>query len=117
MTSNRAVHRTLYAGLASLALACGRGGVDVTLENRGAARLDSVAVVTTGHRYTLGELPAGGSRTVRVEADGDSHVEVEHGRGARRRLVVDTYFGPGARGTVRAELTADTVLSVTSQVR
>jgi hypothetical protein len=78
--------------------------------------LDSVVVVTTGHRYELGHVPAGGRRTVRVQVTDESHIELVHGRGERRHLVVETYFGPGYRGTVHARVRVDTVLAVESAV-
>jgi hypothetical protein len=44
----------------------------------------------------------------------ESHIELVHGRGERRHLVVETYFGPGYRGTVHARVRVDTVLAVES---
>lgn len=107
------------AGLAALALlgaGCGRGGVELTLRNRSATPLDAVVVYTSGHRYEVGALPPGGARVLRVEAEGESHVEVEHGAPRPRRLRIDTYFERGYRGSIAADLTPDTVLSVVSRV-
>ena len=98
-------------------LGCGTSGIDFTLRNRDAARLESVIVHTTGFTYPLGDVPAGASRTVRVQSTGESHIEVEHGARPRLRLVVETYFERGYSGTVTAEVRRDTVVRVESHVR
>lgn len=103
--------------LGAALLGCGTSGVEFTLQNVSATPLDSVVVYTTGHTYLLGNVPAGTSRTIQVEAVSDSHIEVEHGTGTRSRLVVDTYFGKGYSGTVTAAVQPDSVVRVESHVR
>jgi hypothetical protein len=103
--------------LVAVFLGCGTSGIEFTLRNLDAARLDSVVVRTTGFSYPLGDLPAGVSRTVRVQSTGESHIEVEHGAKPRLRLVVDTYFERGYSGTVTADVRRDTVVRLESHVR
>ena len=118
MALNRSLIRRLPVPLLVPALlGCGTSGVEFTLRNVGAAPLASVVVHTTGFTYPLGDVPTGDTRTVRVEARGESHIELEHGAGQRTRLVVDTYFERGYTGTVIAEVRPDSVVRVESQVR
>jgi hypothetical protein len=88
-----------------------------TLENVGPGRLDSVVVVTTGHRYAIGDLAPGERRSVQVTASGESHFEVEYGHGARHRLNVGGYFESGYVGSYFARVRPDTVLVTRDSVR
>ena len=111
------IRRCSVALLLPALLGCGTSGVEFTLRNVDAAPLDSVVVHTTGYTYALGDVPAGASRTLRVQATGESHIEIAHGAEPRPRLVVDTYFERGYAGTVTAEVRRDSVVRVESHVR
>jgi hypothetical protein len=105
---------TLFVAL--VGVACSRPGIELTLTNVGDVTLDSVVVHTTGFTYPIGALSPSASRTLLVNATGESHVEVEHGpASARRRLVLDVYFERNYRGSIDARLRSDTVLSVTHE--
>ena len=52
-------------------------GVDVAVANVGAVPLTDVRVRVTGNEYELGTLLPGTRRKVRVEAKGDSRVELD----------------------------------------
>jgi hypothetical protein len=95
----------------------GRDSVALTLENVGQTRLDSVVVFTTGRSYPIGTLLAGTSRRLMIGANGESHIEIEHGAQSRRRLVVGTYFESGYRGKINVRLTPDSVVAVIDSIR
>ena len=105
--------------MAAVLVACGpaRPGVlRFSLENADSVLLDSVVVLTTGHRYSLGTVPPGERRSVAVSADGESHFEVEHGRGVRRRLHAGGYFERGYVGSYLARVRRDSVLAIVDSV-
>ena len=87
-----------------------------TLENAGPGVLDSVVVITTGHRYPLGSIAPGEHRSVQVTASGESHFEVEYGLGHRHRLNVGGYFEPGYLGSYYARVRPDSVLATRDSI-
>jgi hypothetical protein len=106
--------------LAVVLTACGPArpeALHFTVENADSLPLDSVVVVTTGHRYVLGTIAPGGRRSVAVTADGESHFEVEHGHGVRRRLHAGGYFERGYVGSYLARVRRDSVLATVDSVR
>ena len=94
----------------------GRDSITLTLQNVGQASLDSVVVFTTGRQYPVGRLAGGASTRLRIGADGESHIEVEHGAELRRRLRVGTYFESRLRGTIDVRLTADSVVAIADSI-
>lgn len=52
-----------------------------------------------------------------IGATGESHIELEHGNGARRRLRVGTYFESGYGGKIDVKLTADSVVAIVDSIR
>jgi hypothetical protein len=107
------------AGLLALLATAGcrsRDSITLTLENVGEAPLDSVVVFTTGRQYPVGRLPGGGSIRLRIGADGESHIEVEHGTDARRRLRVGTYFEGGYGGKIDVRLTVDSIVAIADSI-
>jgi hypothetical protein len=69
-----------------------------------------VIVVTTGYRYSIGTLAPGEQRSVAVEAEGESHFEIEYGRAERRRLNLGGYFERGYAGTYFVRVRNDSVV-------
>jgi hypothetical protein len=106
--------RALRTGLLLLAFCAGCGGrpnhLRLIVENGGTAPLDSVVVLTTGYRYPIGALAPGEQRIVAVEAEGESHFEIEYGRAERRRLNLGGYFERGYVGTYFARVRHDSVV-------
>ena len=90
------------------------GGVEFTLENAGAEGLSGVIVEVTGRSYKLGDLPHGGSKTVELNATGDSHIELQFSNG--RRLTIDCYFGPGAGGRLKAKVMSQAVVAIDDEI-
>jgi hypothetical protein len=80
--------------------------------------LDSVVVFVTANSYQLGTIQPGDSAIVNVFPRDDSHVEIEATsvKNGRKRLVVDTYFGTGYSGFVRATINADSILNVQQSI-
>lgn len=99
------------------ALSCrGRDSITLTLENVGPVSLDSVVVYTTGRAYPVGTLAGGRSRRIRIGANGESHIEIEHGTRSRRRLRVGTYFEAGFGGKINVRLTADSIVAIADSI-
>jgi hypothetical protein len=99
--------------MTALAVGCrGRDSVVLRLENVGLTPLDSLVIFTTGRVYQAGRLAPGESKYVMIGADGESHIEVEHGRGERHRLSVGTYFEDGYGGSITVRVGADSVVAI-----
>jgi hypothetical protein len=91
--------------------------ITLTLENVGRIPLDSVIVFTTGRSYPIGSIPAGASSDLLIGANGESHIEIEHGSHPRHRVRVSTYFEGGYSGKINVRLTADSVVAVVDSIR
>lgn len=94
---------------------CGSGSTDLSVENKGQTSMDSVTVWVTGNRYVLGEIPPGKVRVQEIKVKGESHIEISHS--GNRRLVLDVYLEPGYGGSIHAEVTPDSVLSVVQETK
>jgi hypothetical protein len=110
------------AGAALLLLAgagyyLSRLGVRVTVTNKGPAALAAVRVHVTGRSYDLGDIPPGGSRTVRVMPAGESHVEIEYldAQGRPVRLNAGGYVEPGYRGELEIDVRGGVIEGVRGQ--
>src|ERR1022692_2161845 len=77
-------------------------GVRVTIINSGPDALSDVVIHVTGNTHRIGNLAVGESRTVRVEPDTSSHVELtfKDALGQHHRLNAGGYFDPGDRGRI-----------------
>jgi hypothetical protein len=51
-------------------------GVEFALNNAGSEALRAVIVEVTGRSYNLGDMPPGSSKTVKLNATGDSHIDL-----------------------------------------
>src|SRR5262245_29457254 len=78
-------------------------GVRVTVANEGTTLMRDVVVHVTGRSYSVGDLPPGSSKSVRVLPSSESHVEIEFTdeQDQRVRLASGPFFEPGYRGEVR----------------
>ena len=95
-------------------------GVRVTLTNLGPQPLTEVVVHVTGNSYRLETLSVGESRTVSVQARGESHIVIEFTchSGERIRLNAGGYFeGSGYEGTVEIDLEACKIVRNDHQIR
>jgi hypothetical protein len=90
--------------------------IGLVVENVGRTPPDSVTIFTTVRSYPIGTIPAGTTRELLIGANGESHIELEHGRAGRHRLIVGTYFESGYRGSIRVRVTADSVLAVLDSI-
>jgi hypothetical protein len=59
-------------------------------------------------------MPPGSSKTVKLNALGDSHIALEFSNG--RRLTIDCYFQPTHVGSIRAKVTSQAVIAVEDEV-
>jgi hypothetical protein len=64
----------------------------------------------------VGGLAGGSSTRLRIGADGEAHIEVEHGAGMRRRLRVGTHFESGYGGKLDVRLTADSIVAIADSI-
>ena len=89
-------------------------GLDVAVVNEGASPMRGVVVHVTGKVYPLGDIPAGGKRSVRVEPVGTSNIEMEFRDAGDRqvRLNVNGNFGPGSRGSITVHLKDGAIVKV-----
>ena len=119
--------KKILSGIAATAIVLGLGagilhvrhGVKVRIHNAGSEPLHGVVVHVTGNSYPLGDIAAGAVVSTRVEAKGESHVEIEFRsvKGAPKRLIVDCYFEGGPyRGTVSVDLDSEKILKVSDSI-
>jgi hypothetical protein len=75
-------------------------GIQVTVANGGGLPLRDLVVRVTGRSYSVGDVPPGESRSVRVNPTSESHAEIEFTdeQGRRVRLAAGAYFEPAYRG-------------------
>ena len=90
-------------------------GVEFTLDNAGSEALHAVTVEVTGRSYRLGDMPPGSSKTVKLNALGDSHIELRFSDG--HRLIIDCYFQPDHSGSIKAKVTSRAVIAVENEVK
>jgi hypothetical protein len=87
-------------------------GAKVILQNGGLTPLNSVVVRVTGNSYSIGVLPALGSRSVKTYPTGESHIVIEYigASGEKKELTVECYFEPGYRNTINVRVTAESAV-------
>jgi hypothetical protein len=90
-------------------------GVDFTLTNSGSELLHAVTVQVTGRSYALGDIPSGGSNTVKLKPTSESHVELFFSTGPG--LTIDCYFEPSYRGRIIASVTSREIVTVKAKVQ
>ena len=90
-------------------------GVEFTLNNAGSEALHAVIVEVTGRSYNLGDVPPGSNKAVKLNATGDSHIELLFSNG--HRLRIDCYFEPAYGGSIKAKVTSQAVISVEDEVK
>lgn len=90
-------------------------GVHFTLDNAGSEALHAVIVEVTGRSYKLGDVPPGSSKTVKLHATGDSHIELQFSNG--HRLKIDCYFEPAYGGFIKAKVTSQSVIAVEDEIK
>ncbi|OPZ97574.1 MAG: hypothetical protein BWY71_01560 [Planctomycetes bacterium ADurb.Bin412] len=100
--------------IVSAALFYLRGGIMVIIHNVGTEPLQAVVVHVTGNSYPQGDIAAGATKRVKVQAQGESHIELTYGEG--KHLVVDCYFEGGNKGKITAEVTSHEVIRVEQDI-
>jgi hypothetical protein len=94
----------------------GPDGIRMVLRNVGDVPLDSIVVHTTGRQYQAGRVASGDSTQLLIGANGESHIEIEHGIRTRQRLRVGTYFESGYGGKIEVHLRGDSVMTVIDSI-
>jgi hypothetical protein len=79
----------------------------LVVRNVDSETLHAVVVHVTGSSISIGDIPAGQSRNIRLATTGESHVELELATG---RLIINCYFEDGYGGRITAEVTRSAVV-------
>jgi len=87
--------------------------LNLVVRNVDSVALHSVVVHVTGNSISIGDIPAGQSRSIRLATTGESHVELELATG---RLIINCYFEDGYEGRIKAEVTRSTVVTAKCDV-
>ncbi len=90
----------LVVGLTSLS------GVEVEIVNLSPTVMQNVTVDVTGASYSIGDIPAGSSSSVKVEPRGESSILIKHSdnAGEQHTLFIDTYIEGGYSGKITAHV-------------
>ncbi len=94
-------------------------GVRVEIKNLGPAAMRKVSVHVTGNSYSLGDIPAGASKTVRVNPQGESSVSIKqsNAKGQQGTLSVDCYFERGYSGKITIQVKNGKIQHVKNDIR
>jgi hypothetical protein len=94
-------------------------GVRVTITNKGPAALAGVRVHVAHEPYDLGDIPPGGSRTVRVYPSRETHAEVEYRDAGGRPVQLNAggYFDAGYRGELEIDVKGGAIEDVRDHTR
>jgi len=94
-------------------------GVVVNVRNVGAKPMRKVSVIVTGATYAIGDLEPNGQGSVRVNPQGESHVELrwDDGQGNNQSVNAGGYFEPGYRGEMTIDVADGIVAKLDDQVR
>jgi hypothetical protein len=94
-------------------------GVSVTIRNTGRERMREVMISVTGKTYSLGDVPAGGSRTQHILPQAKSQLEVQFkGEGGTLfRLRAGLDLEPASRGDVEIEVKDGKIAGLKNDVR
>lgn len=109
----------LLAACVAISIASWPRGVRVVVTNRGPQPLADVVIYVTGNEYRLGTLGVGETRTMPVQAQGESTVKLEFtgGSGEQLRFDADVYFETtGYEGTIEIELEAGAIVRSDNRV-
>ena len=90
-------------------------GIKVTIKNVSSKTINGVVIHVTGNSYTIGNIPAGSSKTTKVVPKGESHIELEL-KGSQNRLIVDCYLEKGYNGKILIEITPDQVVNIEAKI-
>ena len=103
----------LLIGLSSLS------GVKVEIVNLGAVTMQNVSVDVTGASYPIGDIPAGTSKSVKVEPRSESSVSIKHSdsTGKQHNLFIDTYIEGGYSGKITAQVKNGKITNVKQNIK
>ena len=91
-------------------------GVKVVIQNSGSKTLYDLSVQVTGKMYSLGNIPSGEIKSVVVNPKGESNIEIEHGKGSRKKILIDCYIEPGYKGKIKIDLDSDKILNIENKI-
>jgi hypothetical protein len=88
--------------------------LNVTVANEGTSPMTAVVVRVADQSYPLGDIPPGGSRSVRVDPAAPSHLEMDFAAalGRQVRLNVGGSLQPGSRGTITVHVKDGSIVKV-----
>jgi hypothetical protein len=94
-------------------------GVVVVVKNLGPKSLKDIVVHVTGNSYKLGDIDAGHALGAKVQARGESHVEIEFGDDTKDRFkhVIGCYFETNNyHGTITVEFENGAIKRVDNKI-
>jgi hypothetical protein len=94
-------------------------GVKVKIVNLGPFAMRSVSVDVTGASYSVGDIPAGTSKWVKVQPGGESAVSIKHlaKTGKQRALFVDCYIEGGYSGKIIVQVKNEKIIHVKQDIK
>ena len=93
-------------------------GVKVTIRNTGTVPLYSLSVHVTGKTYDLGDIAPKETKSVVVNPKGESHIEIEHGKGDKRKVITtDCYLESGYKGKIVIDLDSEKALKIDNKIK
>ena len=110
--------RSLLLTVTLLLLAGCSDTTPVTVENRSAVLLQSVAVLGSGFKQNIGDLPPGATATAQVSPSGESGLSMSFRvNGKEVALPPAGYFEGGGRYAVSVTVTPELRASVVSELQ
>lgn len=94
-------------------------GIKVEIENLGPTAMKNVAVDVTGASYSIGDIPAGTSRWVKVKPRSESSVSIRQSDNTEkeRTLFIDTYIEGGYSGKITAQVKNGKITRVKQNIK
>lgn len=93
-------------------------GVKVTIRNTETVPLYSLSVHVTGKTYDLGDVAPKEAKSVMVNPKGESHIEIEHGKDAKRKIItIDCYLESGYKGKIAIDLDSEKALKIDNKIK
>ena len=80
------------------------------ISNKGSQTLYSVFILLKEHRYPLGDIKPGETKSIVLKPNRESHIEIEHDKKHRKRIKIDCYIEKGYKGKLKIELTSTKLL-------
>ena len=94
-------------------------GVKIEIVNLGPVVMKDVSVDVTGASYSVGDIPAGTSKWVKVEPRGESSVSIKYSdsKGRQHTLFIDAYIEGGYSGKITAQVKNGKIIHMKQNIK